>query len=299
MDARRDQDLEPQAVVVHDANALTGECPCWDPRSDVLWWIDIQGQRLLSFSPRSGERRAVNLPLMPGLITNRRAGGLIVGLEDGFYAFDLAKGLSARLVAAAEEDGRLRLNDGKADLRGRLWFGSMDKTGGGGRWGGLFVLDTDGSVRKILSDITIPNAIAWSPDGSVFYFSDSVTKTIDAYDYDLNTGSLSHKCPFAVYDEGETPDGVCIDREGGVWIAVVHGNRVERRLPDGRLDRIVPLQVSRPTMPMLGGVNGSTLFVTSQRRFLTTAELAAQPAAGDLLAIDVGIPAAPCAMAAI
>jgi sugar lactone lactonase YvrE len=287
------------AMVVDDANALTGESPCWDPRSRTLWWIDIQGQRLLGFRPESGEKTVRNLPLMPGFVVNRGAGGLLVGLEDGLYPFDQETGLGSRVVAMGDDDDRIRLNDGKPDAQGRLWFGSMDKSGGGNRIGGLHRLDIDGKISTIRSNVAIPNAIAFSPDGGSFYFADSPTGIIEAFDYDARSGDIGGRREFAVYTSPETPDGACVDQEGGVWVAVVRGARVERRLPDGHLDLVIPLPVTRPTMPMLGGVNGSTLFVTSQRRFLGSEDLVAEPAAGDLLAIDVGFFAAPCAFVLI
>src|SRR5437016_4139522 len=119
----------PDWVVADDSNALTGESPCWDSRTATLWWIDIQGQRLLSLQPENGHKAFWNLPSMPGLIALRARGELLVGLEDGFYGFETSAGLGRRLAMAPTTDGRTRLNDGKADRRGRLWFGSMDKTG--------------------------------------------------------------------------------------------------------------------------------------------------------------------------
>ena len=149
-------------IPVHEANALTGEVPCWDARNGRLWWADIQGQRLLGFSPASGRQETHNLPGMLGLIVLRAAGGLVLGLEDGLYPFDPATGLGPRLVAVEADDARTRLNDGAADASGRLWFGTMDKTGSGEPIGGLYCL-ADGAVRRVRSNVSIPNSINISP----------------------------------------------------------------------------------------------------------------------------------------
>lgn len=284
---------------VHMAQALTGESPFWDADRGVLWWIDIQGQRLLGFSPATGERSEHRLPLMPGFVIGRRGGGLALGLEDGIYDFDPAVGLGDQLVAVETDKPGNRLNDGKPDPRGRLWFGTMDKTGGGAPVGALYRLGFDGILHTERQQIRIPNAIAYTPDGSAMLFSDSRTATVEIADYDVETGERGDSRPFVQYVNGEHPDGVCVDAEGGVWIAVVEGSRIERRHPDGSLDLIVELPVSRPTMSMLGGRDGRTLFVTSQRRFLAPAALAREPLAGNLLAVRTNFQMSPIHGAAV
>lgn len=284
-------------MAVQQANAMTGEAPFWDQQTARLWWIDIQGQRLLGYGPSDGHEEVHNLPSMPGLVAARRSGGLVIGLEDGLYAFDPAMGLGERLLAVEADDPRTRLNDGKPDLAGRLWFGSMDKTGSGAPIGSLYCADGNGVIHLQRRSVAVPNAIGFSPDGTTFFFADSRTRTLEASAYDVRTGGINGTRMFVRYPEGEAPDGICVDREGALWIAVVGGSRLERRLPDGTLDTVVELPVSRPTMPMLGGADGQTLFVTSQRRGLTLERLRAEPFAGDLLALRVDTPALAAATA--
>jgi sugar lactone lactonase YvrE len=259
------------AVAVHQANALTGEVPCWDASCETVWWVDIQGQRLLGFSPRTGRTQEHNLPSMPGLVVLRRGGGLVIGLEDGLYPFDPATGLGARLAAVEADDTRTRVNDGTVDAAGRLWFGTMDKTGSGRPIGKLYCLSADLSLRVVRTNIGVPNATAFSPDSRTFYFADTPTGKIEACDYDVDTATPGPPSTFAAYQGVERPDGVCVDAESALWIAVVDGGRLERRLADGTLHTIVELPVSRPTMPILGESDGSTMFITSQRRFLDAA----------------------------
>jgi L-arabinonolactonase len=145
----------------------------------------------------------------------------------------------------------------------------------------------------------IPNAIDFSVDGRRMYVADSHERRIDVMNYDPATGETGPSRPFMTTSEGTLPDGCCVDAEDAVWIAIIGGGRIERRLPDGSLDTIIELPVSRPTMPMLGGADGRTLFVTCQRRLLSAEALKREPLAGDLLAVRVDVPAKSVNLAAI
>jgi sugar lactone lactonase YvrE len=214
---------------------------------------------------------------------------LIIGLEDGLWVFSPETKRMAMLTPMRLAYG-VRLNDGKADLQGRLWFGSMDKTGSGAPVGGLFCRHRDGTVQQVRSEVRVPNAIAVSPDGGTFYFADTPTAKVLAFDLDQTTGALTNERAFATYRDKERPDGTAVDVEGGIWIAVVNGSRVDRHRPDGTLDVSLATPVTRPTMPALGGPELTTLYLTSQRRFLSASDLATQPAAGSLLAQQVETP---------
>jgi sugar lactone lactonase YvrE len=281
------------ASPVHRVDAVTGESPYWDKARGTLWWIDIHGHRLFGHRPASGQTSAHRLQSMPGFVLGRSDGNLVLGLEDGVHAFDPATGLAEMLAPVEANNPATRLNDGKADIIGRLWFGTMDKNAGHTAKGALYRLDADRTLHNMRRDVRIPNAIAFSPDNRTLYFADSRSRRVEAIAFDVDAGSLGASRTFVVYPEGEIPDGTCVDAEGGVWIAVVGGSRIERRLPDGRLDMVVRVPVSRPTMPMLGGPDGRTLFVTSQRRFLSSASLLAEPLAGELLAVRVPYSAGP------
>lgn len=272
---------------IHHANAMTGETPYWEASSGIVWWIDIQGQRLLGYGTDDGQTIEHALPSMPGFAAGRRSGGLLLGLEDGIYPFDRSNGLGKRIAAIEADDMRTRINDGRADPVGRLWFGTMDKTGAGTPIGALYRMDVDGEVTKIRDNVRIPNSIEFSPDGTCMYFADSRSHSIEAIAYDPANGMTGTSSVFVQYPDNITPDGSCVDSEGGLWIALIGAGRIERRYPDGSLDRTIELPVSRPTMPVLGGHDGQTMFITSQRRFLSADGLKAEPLAGDLLAVCV------------
>lgn len=287
------------AQAVHRANPVTGECPYWDEATATLWWIDIQGQRALGYAPASGIETVHNLPSLPGLLVGRRKGRLPIGLENGLHALDPVSGLGERLVAIEADEFLTRINDGKPGPAGRLWFGTMDKTGRMAPIGSLYRLDLDGSLVRVRTQVRIPNAIAFAPVGKTMYLADNETRAVEACDYDPATGALGRSRVFARYDAPVMPDGACVDAEGGVWIAAIGAGRIERRLPGGTLDLAVELPVSRPTMPELGGADGRTLFVTSQRRVLSRDGIAREPLAGDLLALRVPFATAPPNPAAI
>jgi sugar lactone lactonase YvrE len=284
---------------VHQANAVTGEVPYWDAASATLWWIDIQGQRLLGHRPDGGRETVFNLPSMPGLLAGRRKGGLLLGLEDGLYAVSPEKGLGERLLAVEEDRPLNRINDGKPDSAGRLWFGTMDKTGQFLPTGTLYRLDADGTLHADRHPMRIPNGIEFSPDGRTMYVAETAERTLFRRAYDPATGSAGAWEPFVAVEPPHMPDGCCIDAEGAVWVSMIGAGRIERRLPDGTLDTVLELPVDRATMPILGGPDGRTMFITTQRRLMEAGRLASQPLAGDLLATRVNVPAAPVHLAAI
>jgi sugar lactone lactonase YvrE len=283
---------------VQQANAVTGEVPYWDAQSRRLWWTDIQGHRLLGFDPDSGAETIHNLPSMAGLIAGRRSGGLVVGLEDGLYAFDRDSGLGECLLPVEPDQPLTRINDGKPDPQGRLWFGTMDKTGQFLPIGALYRLGLDGSLQRI-ADARIPNGIDFSPDGRRFYVAETHERRVTVHDYVAPSGEIGPGRVFLQTGEGEAPDGCCIDAEGALWIAIIGGGRIERRLPDGTLDVVIELPTARPTMPILGGTDGRTMFITTHRRLLSAEALKRDRLAGDLLAVRVDVPAKPVNLAMI
>jgi sugar lactone lactonase YvrE len=156
--------------------------------------------------------------------------------------------------------------------------------------GSLFRVGPDCSSSVVLGGIVVPNGIAFSPDDQTFYFADTRRYAIWAYDFDLESGEIWNRRVFAEFKpDGGRPDGSCIDCEGFLWNAEYAGGRVVRYAPDGRVDRVVPVPMSHPTSCCFGGAQHNLLFVTSASYALTADERAAQPLAGALLALDVGV----------
>ncbi|OSP56382.1 SMP-30/gluconolactonase/LRE family protein [Pseudoruegeria sp. SK021] len=276
----------------HSAMALTGETPLWDAARGCLWWLDIQGQRLLQHVP-DGQDRAIPLPTQCGLIALAESGRLILGLENGLVALNPETMIWERLSDTEADAPSRRLNDGKPDRQGRLWFGSMDMSGRGIPTGGLFRRDIDGTVTKVLSDIAIPNAILGDPDADAIWFTDTPTRTLEHLSLDVD-GNVIKRKPVLTFPEGDHPDGMSMDSDGMLWIAIVGPGQVIRVDPStGTILQRVQLPVRRPTMPIWGGPGNNTLFVTSQRRFLTAQELSEQPLAGALIGASGNYAAGP------
>lgn len=273
----------------HHAQALTSESPQWDKARGVLWYIDIQGQRLLGHRPGGRDPAAIMLPSMPGFVALCDDEALILGLEDGLRRLVPETGELRRYLAVEADDNRTRLNEGKADADGRLWFGSMDKTGLFGAIGALYCLPPGGPLRQIRDCVGVPNGIDVTQDGTLLWFADSRFRRIERFALNRESGALDIPKVFVEYPKGEAPDGAAVDAEDNYWVTVVGGSRIDRYRPDGTKLPSLPLPLSRPTSLAFGGHDLTTLFVTSQRRFLGSDQLPDQPWAGSLLsAPDLG-----------
>lgn len=274
--------------VVDCANRL-GEVPVWDVAEAALYWVDIEAGLLQRLDPRDGAVRRWTLPERVCAVAPRQRGGLLLALASGFAFFDPETGTLDRLAAPEAHLPTNRMNDGKCDRRGRFWAGTMND-GLRGSTGALYRLDPDLACHRMERGIGISNSLAWSPDDRVFYFADSLRRTIFAYDFDVDAGRIANRRIFTdCADQPGTPDGSTVDAEGYLWNAQWDGWRLVRYAPDGRVDRVVPLPVQKPTSCMFGGADLATLYVTSAVWDLSSAERERQPLAGGLLALDVGV----------
>jgi sugar lactone lactonase YvrE len=186
-----------------------------------------------------------------------------------------------------DEPDHTRLNDCRCDPAGRLWAGTMSRERRPGT-AALYRLGP-GGLERAIGGTTISNGLGWSPDGRSMYFIDSPTQRIDVLDYDVATGRAADRRPLVtIPEEDGLPDGLTVDAEGGIWVALFGGGAVRRYAPDGGLDAHVALPASHPTCPAFGGDDLRTLFVTTSRHRLTPAERAAQPLAGAVLGLRPG-----------
>ena len=220
----------------------------------------------------------------------RAGGGMIVAVDHQLLAVDAA-GRIERTWATETDRPDNRFNDCRCDPRGRLWAGTMSRTRTPGQ-AGLYRL-ADGRLDTVIADTTLSNGMGWSPDGTAMYFIDSTTYAIDCLDYDLDSGTVSNRRHWARIDPQDgLPDGLTVDREGGVWVALFGGGAVRRYDADGELTHHISLPVTNPTCPGFGGTDLATLYVTSARVKLTEEQLRAEPA-GVLLALSTGFSGSP------
>lgn len=276
-----------------EVRASLGEGPVWDQSSGQLLWIDIVSHRLFRTVLATGRTDSLCLPHPVGVVVPRAIGGYMAALEDGFWSLDDEDG-AERVAAVEADDPGTRFNDGACDPQGRFWAGTMAWDGSAGQ-GSLYRLDGDGTVTRILEGVGISNGLGWSPDGTTMYYSDSLTGRIDAFDFDARDGSISRRRPFVTLSrEMGVPDGLCVDAEGGVWLATWGGWCVRRYLPDGSADVVLRLPVAQVSSCAFGGDDLGLLFVTTAREGLTSDERRAQPLAGRLFRAEPGIRGLTC-----
>jgi sugar lactone lactonase YvrE len=273
---------------------LLGECPVWDPDSDVLWWVDIEGRAIRRYAAGPGTLESREVEGRPGsLALSAQPGRLLVAMEHQVGWFEWDTGSWEPWLDLESGGTGNRLNDGRCDPAGRFWVGSMFERTADDRFTGvLYRLDPSGATSSLATGIGVSNGLAFPADGRRMYHADTFRDTVWSYDYDLASGERSNERVFTDYrDLPGRPDGACVDADGCYWTACVFGSAVARLTPDGDVDRVIELPVVCPTMPAFGGVGLSTLFVTSLRPDEATP--ADSPHDGHLLALDVGVSGIP------
>lgn len=270
-----------------------GEGPIWDGARGLLFWVDIVAPAVHAFDPASGEHRTWAAPEHVGCLSVRKGGGLVLALKSGFAALDLETGEFQTLAAVEADRPDQRFNDGRCDRQGRFFAGSL-AYGEDRPAGTLWRLDPDHSTTPVLTGLTVPNSLAWSPDGRTMYFADTPTREIRAYDYDIESGRPGVSRLFRRVDDSPGwPDGSTVDSEGALWNCEWDGARVVRYTPDGEVDRVVAVPARRATCCALGGPDLKTLFITTAFDRMSEAERAEWPLSGHLFALPVDVPGLP------
>ncbi len=278
-----------EITCVLDAKAAIGENPVWSIEERALYWLDTTQRAIHRFDPQSGVNQTWTMPDLACSFALREDGGLIVALGAGVYLVDMETMSLDAIAGEVTDKTQTRLNDGRCDRAGRFWVGAMDLEKHR-RIASLYRVDPDHSIHKVVDELIVSNGLAWSPDSRTMYHSDSRQNVIWAYNYDLKTGIPSNRRVFATTNPEEgLPDGAAVDAEGFYWSAGVRGGRVTRYAPDGRVDRVIKLPISLPSMCAFGGDNLDILYVTSAREFLSESELSGEPLAGGIFAVDVGV----------
>jgi len=251
--------LEPEKVDVPSAEL--GEGPCWDAESQSLYWVDITAERVHRLSA-AGVHSSWHVGAPAGAVVPRAGGGLVVAAGNGFLALDPLTGDVSELATAPGQPGT-RMNDGKCDRAGRFYAGTMADDESAGK-GSFYKLETDHSVEELFTGIGISNGLGWSPDDRLMYYTDSLDYQVDVLDYDPASGTLGERRPFATLGSGDVmPDGLAVDAEGGVWVAVWGGSVIQRYDPAGRLTGVVRLPAANVTSCAFGGPALDQLFITT------------------------------------
>lgn len=267
---------------------ILGESPVWDERRRVLFWVDIRRPAIRRLDPESGRVDTWPMPAMVGAVALADDGRLLVAMDAEILLFDVETGEHETLATLPQRTDGHRFNDGRCDRQGRFFVGTMHNLTRAPE-GTLYRLQGRGPLVPVLHGVCIPNSLAWSPDGGTMYFADSLQHRIDAFDFDRDAGTPGPPRVFATSVPPGFPDGATVDAEGFLWSAQFKASRVVRHAPDGRVDRVIEMPVDKPTAVAFGGRDLDTLYITTASQHMSPGELAAQPQAGALLALQPGV----------
>jgi D-xylonolactonase len=265
---------------VWPVSAVLGEGPIWRASENAVYFVDIKGRKLHRLAVATGDRQTWDAPAQPGFVVPFTGDSLLCGLQGGLHRFEPASGEFALLQAVEPDLPGNRINDGFVDADGRLWFGSMDDAEQQPT-GSLYRLGHDGQLSVQDQDYVITNGPAVSPDGRTLYHGDTLRRVVYAFDVHAD-GTLHGKREFVAIAGSGYPDGMAVDVDGFVWIALFGGGRIERFAPDGTLVEQIAFPCSNVTKLAFGGADLRTVYATTARKGLSPEACLQQPLAGGL-----------------
>ena len=278
------------AAPVGDVAAVLGEGPYWVPEDDCLLWVDIHRGHLHRTYFPSSETVTIDLGAVSAAFPAVGGGILTAGGNKLALHLPAERGekWTTRVIAEVPARAGVRFNDAAVDPAGRVWVGSMhvDESE---PLGELYRLDAGGVLTTVVKGVTVSNGTGWSPDGTRMYYVDSPMRKIDVFDYDPAAGEAFQRRVFADLSAFDgVPDGLTVDADGYVWVAIWGGGVLRRFAPGGDQDAVIQVPVSQPTSCAFGGPGMSDLYVTTAKVGLSEAELRDQPLAGRLLRLHPG-----------
>ncbi len=272
------------------AQCELAEGPVWDPDRELLRWVDLLPGHVHALDPATGAHTWFEAGEPVGTVGLTRSGGLVLALVDRFALSD-HDGQNLRPLGEFTIDRTVvRFNDGKPDPWGTFCAGTCTWASPGPPVS-LYRLRPDGAVGEIVGDVGLSNGLDWSDDRESFYFADSASGGVDVFATDPETGTLGGRRRFVTV--GGVPDGLTLDAEGCVWVAIWGAGELRRYTPGGVLDTVVSLPVSQVTSAAFGGADLGTLYITTARENFTPADLREQPYAGDIFACTPGVSGRP------
>ena len=277
----------PEFRRIGEQTDVLGECPLWDDRRGVLWWVDIRAPAVRRYDLGSDAAETWAMPALIGAIALTEDERLIVALPDRLALWQPGDDGFETLARNPDPKPGHRFNDGRVDRQGRFWVGTMHNETRAPE-GVLYRLDGRDLV-PVTGGVRIPNSLCWSPDGGTMYFADSLDHAIRAYACDPETGEPGAARVLARTAAPGFPDGSAVDADGFIWNAEFNAGRVVRYAPDGTVDRVLLTPVDRPTCCAFGGPDLDTLYVTTTSQNMDADARRRHPLAGTLLAIEVGV----------
>jgi sugar lactone lactonase YvrE len=266
------------------ADAEHGEGPVWSSAWGGLRWVDMLNGDILHLDHASGRVDRWHIGTVAAAIRPRVAGGLVAATDREFVIIDEIGGEASKRTEVFS-DSSIRFNEGSCDPDGNFLCGTMayDVRAGAGT---MYRLSADGRVDELFSDVTISNGLAFTASGDTAYYVDTPTGRIDRFDYDSPTGLQNRRPLVTIPAELGSPDGLCVDAEGGIWVALWQGHAVHRYTAEERLDAVIDVPVSQVTACTFGGDDLDELYITTSRYDRDPAE---NPAAGAVFRAEVGV----------
>ncbi len=275
---------------LYKAACYLGESPFWHSKRESVLWVDIEHSHLYELNLQTGKLKKWELNRRASFIVEHESGHILLGMQGGLFAFNLDSGVTSPVIDIELGNDDYRCNDGYCDQQGRLWFGVMHMKAEL-HAGSLNCLYPDGKLQKMITGLTIPNGIAWSHDTRTMYFVDSETHDVKAFNYDEAKGELVfNKVVFEISKDEGTPDGLTIDSEGMLWIAVYGGAKVIRCNPvTGAISDVINLPVPHVTNCCFAGPDLNDLIITTAQENLTEEQLPKYPESGNVfIARNIG-----------
>lgn len=281
------------ATLVLDAKATLGEGPSWHHGINKLFWVDIEGKAVHLFDPKTKEDKLFPVGQRVGCIAPLADGNILAALQNGIHFMNIQTG-ELSFLDNPIDDPDIRFNDGKCDPAGRFWMGTMHLEQKKGV-AALYRMDADNNIRQILDGVTVSNGLVWTADKKTMYYIDTPTHAVRAFDYDEGNGNISRgRIAFEIPESEGSPDGMTIDVEGNLWIALWGGGGVACFDPaTGKMLRKIQVPAPHTTACTFGGDDFKTLYITSARDGLSEEQLNQYPQSGGLFAIQPGVAGLP------
>lgn len=271
----------------YPSQCTLGESPFYNQENGSLYWVDIEGGRLFRYDFQDVRVKSWDFQGRLPLVLTGQEEKLILAKDNRLFTFDEESGEEEFLVSVDNDNPEIRFNDGKCDANGRLWAGTMSTKITHGV-GSLYKIDADLKPKKAIEGVTISNGMAWTQDQKTFYYIDSPSQQIVAYDFDVKKGEIAGgRVAVTISKDLGTPDGMCIDKEGMLWVAHYGGGGVYMWNPNnGKLLQKIIVPAPHVTSCCFGGEKLSTLYITTAKENMSAEQLKAFPLSGDLFCVE-------------
>lgn len=284
------QSNKNRVELVIDSKSELGEGAVWNPKTQELLWINITGEILNFYNPKSGNNKEMFVGQMIGTVVPAESGGVLVALQNGIYQLNPKTGTKKLIVDPEKHLPNNRFNDGKCDPAGRFWAGTMN-TKDEKNAGALYRLDTDSTIHRMIENVSISNGIVWSLDSTKMYYIDTPSRKVVVYDYSNTLGEIKNKhTAVDIPEDMGSPDGMTIDSEGNLWIALWGGSAVGCWNPvSGELLQSIDVPAKNVTSCAFGDEDLQTLYITTARISTSKEDLDEYPFSGGVFKTRPGV----------